>query len=171
MLFYSSFVGSLFLSKPPTPFFLSVWKAQSNIFSGMSNGLSLRLLSYFPQTWSWSWASCCRSSRMWWRSSSPRLRTAAVHTSPSYRRPKAARGSGRTAAWRTQTAVSVRTVVPVVCVCGLGVLGTRRCGCVRLGGFPMFLEPLYQPQHLQLDTVHFPGISAHKRTRPRALYS
>lgn len=87
-------------------FFLSFWKAHRNIFSQMSNGLSLQLLSYFPQTWSLSWASCCRSSRMWWRSWSPRLRAAATHTSTSYRRPRAARGSETTAAWRTRTAVS-----------------------------------------------------------------
>lgn len=99
-----------------SPLFFSFWKAPRNLFSQMSNGLSLQLLSYFPQTWSWSWASCCRSSRMWWRSWSPRLRAAAVHTSTSYRRPKAARGWGTTAAWRTRTAVSVRTVVKMVCV-------------------------------------------------------
>lgn len=140
------------------PFFFPFWKAQRNIFSEMSNGLSLQLLSYFPQTWSWSWASCCRSSRMWWRSWSPRLRAAAVHTSTSYRRPKAAQGWGTTAAWRTRTAVSVRTVVRMVCVCVCGCSGAQgslHCGWVRLCGIPVFLEPLYQPRQLQLDTVNF----------------
>lgn len=152
---------------PPHTFFLSsVWKAQRNIFSGMSNGLSLQLLSYFPQTWSWSWASCCRSSRMWWRSWSPRLRAAAAHTGTSCRRPKAARGSGTTAAWRTPTAVSGDGVGGV---CGwFGVQGSQCCGWVRLGGF---LAPPYQRQHLQLDTVNFPGIRAHKGAHPRAVCS
>lgn len=66
---YSLFLFCSGLIPKQTFFFpLSFWKAHRNIFSQMSNGLSLQLLSYFPQTWNWSWASCCRSSRMWWRS-------------------------------------------------------------------------------------------------------
>lgn len=158
------------------PFFLSFWKAHRNIFSLMSNGLSLQLLSFFPQTWSWSWASCCRSSRMWWRSWSPRLRAAAAHTSTSYRRPKAARGSGMTVAWRTRTAVSGGrdcgqdgVCVLLVGGAGVAVLGEAE-GEPREGSWSHVISPsncsvtLVICMELVLTRGHIPAQFAHDNT-------
>lgn len=88
------------------PLLLTFWKGLRNIFFQWSNEVSLQLLSYFPQAWSWSWTSCCRSSRMWWRSWRPLLRAEAMRTSTSCRRPKTAQGWGTTVEWRTQITVS-----------------------------------------------------------------
>lgn len=97
-------------------------------FSGVMWFLSL--LSHFPQTWSSSWVSCCKSSRMWWRRWRLPLRTDLTCTSTSCKGPRAAQGWGTTAESRTRITVSDchrRTMLPWGNICWLfSVLGKKR---------------------------------------------